>query len=35
MTALIELDVSFTAIKQIPSSFRLLRNLEYVCFSGC
>jgi Leucine-rich repeat (LRR) protein len=35
MTALIILDVSFTAIKQLPPSFRLLRNLIRVSFSGC
>jgi Leucine-rich repeat (LRR) protein len=35
MTALKELDVSSTAIKQLPSSFRLLKNIETISFSGC
>jgi hypothetical protein len=35
MMALKELEVSFTAIKQLPSSFRLLKNIENVSFLGC
>ena len=35
MTALASLNVGRTAIKQLPSSFILLKNLKYLTFVGC
>jgi Leucine-rich repeat (LRR) protein len=35
MTALTHLDVGRTAIKQLPSSFNLLKKLGYLSFFGC